>query len=261
MGLIIDWLSVAGDLLLGACCPGCEQPGVGLCDRCRARLERLDPRPATPDPTPPGFPDTVTAGPYDDLMHRLIPAHKERQVWLLTGVLADQLARAVVGLLDGRAITATEVLLVPVPSAPAAVRARGRDATLAIARGAARRLRRRTGYRVTVVSLLRPTRRLADQSRLTADERRRNLAGAYAVRAGRRPHRAVMVVVVDDLVTTGSSLTEAARAMAAAGIPVTGAAVIAAAVRRGGRRPAAPVGTPTRPATVSGSRQVGAPDD
>ncbi len=181
MGLIHRWLSVTGDLLLGACCPGCDRPGFGLCDHCRGRLTALRPRPAQPDPPPAGFPDTVTAGPYDELMHRLIPAHKERQAWLLTAVLADQLAGAVGVLLEGRPALPTPVLLVPVPSAPSAVRARGRDATAAIAVAAARRLRRRTGRPVTVRSALRPVRRLVDQSTLTADERRRNLAGAYAV--------------------------------------------------------------------------------
>jgi adenine/guanine phosphoribosyltransferase-like PRPP-binding protein len=39
------------------------------------------------------------------------------------------------------------------------------------------------------------------------------------------------VVLVDDLVTTGSSLTEAARALREARIPVLGAATVAATVR------------------------------
>jgi adenine/guanine phosphoribosyltransferase-like PRPP-binding protein len=43
------------------------------------------------------------------------------------------------------------------------------------------------------------------------------------------------VVLVDDLVTTGSSLTEAARALREARIPVLGAATVAATVRL--RRP------------------------
>ena len=43
------------------------------------------------------------------------------------------------------------------------------------------------------------------------------------------------IVLVDDLVTTGASLTEAARVLSAAGVEVLGAATVAATVRL--RRP------------------------
>ena len=40
-------------------------------------------------------------------------------------------------------------------------------------------------------------------------------------------------MLVDDLVTTGSSLTEAARVLGRAGVPVLGAATVAATERHG----------------------------
>ena len=76
------------------------------------------------------------------------------------------------------------VLLVPVPSARRAVRERGFDAGLALARAAARRL---PGARAG--PLLVPARRVADQSGLGAAERQQNLAGAFRVRG--RPARVV----------------------------------------------------------------------
>jgi predicted amidophosphoribosyltransferase len=54
------------------------------------------------------------------------------------------------------------------------------------------------------------------------------MAGAFRVR---RAISTGAVVLVDDLVTTGSSLTEAARVLRAARIPVLGAATVAATVR------------------------------
>ncbi|HKN43453.1 MAG TPA: phosphoribosyltransferase family protein, partial [Propionibacteriaceae bacterium] len=58
--------------------------------------------------------------------------------------------------------------------------------------------------------------------------RQANLAGAFRLR---RPLSAAAVVLVDDLVTTGSSLAEAARVLSEAKVPVLGAATVAATVR------------------------------
>jgi predicted amidophosphoribosyltransferase len=64
---------------------------------------------------------------------------------------------------------------------------------------------------------------------LSASERYRNLVGA--MRASPPPATAT-ALIVDDIVTTGASLAEAARALSTAGWPVAGAAVIAATPRR-----------------------------
>ena len=48
------------------------------------------------------------------------------------------------------------------------------------------------------------------------------------MRAAGAAHRLVGVVLVDDLVTTGSTLAEAARALAGVGVEPCGAAVVAA---------------------------------
>ncbi|WP_168207474.1 ComF family protein [Microlunatus elymi] len=232
MHVLRRWGSVTAELFLGAACPGCEAPGPGLCPACRVRLDEPEPRQVRPTPCPAGFPTTYAGGPYDELVRRLISAHKERQAWLLTGVLGDRLARSVGALLAGRSAAET-VFLVPIPSSPAAVRSRGRDSTAALTRRAVRRLGIGRDRPMIMKPLLRPTRRLADQSALDENERRQNLAGAYAVRrlGGRQPPDGA-AIIVDDLVTTGSSLTEARRALTSAGVPVLGAAVIAATVRR-----------------------------
>ncbi|MET7572446.1 hypothetical protein ABZT04_28700 [Streptomyces sp. NPDC005492] len=111
---------------------------------------------------------------------------------------------------------AAPVLLVPVPSARGAVRARGHDPARRIALAAAGELRR-TGTPARVVAVLRQRRWVADQSGLNSRERLDNLAGALEVVAGGvRLLGGGPVVLVDDLMTTGASLTEAARAVRAA---------------------------------------------
>jgi predicted amidophosphoribosyltransferase len=81
---------------------------------------------------------------------------------------------------------------------------------------------------MTVRSALTQGRRVADQAGLGAAARQQNLAGAFRLR---RPISTGAAVLVDDLVTTGSSLAEAARVLREAGIPVLGAATVAATVR------------------------------
>ncbi|MGK5549277.1 ComF family protein, partial [Streptomyces sp. URMC 127] len=136
----------------------------------------------------------------------------------------------------GGALEAGErpLLLVPVPSARRAVAARGHDAGRRLALGAARELRA-GGLPVAVAAVLRQHRAVADQAGLGARQRRANVAGALGVRMGaeRLLRSEGPVVLVDDLMTTGSSLAEAARAVSLAGGRVLGAAVVAASVLSG----------------------------
>jgi predicted amidophosphoribosyltransferase len=162
------------------------------------------------------------------VLRGLINAHKERQALGLTGLLADRLAGCVHVLLTELRHGADEpVVLVPVPSAAWVVRQRGFDATLTMARSAARRLRGR--YLISVATTLVQVRGVRDQAGLDARSRQANLAGAFRMR-GPVPTRPT--VLVDDLVTTGSSLTEAARVLRRAGVPVLGAATVAATERQ-----------------------------
>jgi predicted amidophosphoribosyltransferase len=226
-------VAAAGDLLLGSACHGCGRPWWGVCPECRVRLRALRPYLTTPEPAPEGFPVTATCSPYDDLVRGLVIAHKERSALGLSPVLADRLAQAVHALLR-QATPDVPVILVPVPSAAAAVRRRGYDATAALARLTARQLQGR--HDVRALPLLAQRGGVADQAGLDAAARRRNLAGALRVdrpaTVARLRARGAVAVLVDDLVTTGSTLAEAARVLRAAGLPVLGAATVAAAVRQ-----------------------------
>lgn len=209
------------DLVLPQECPGCGGSGRGLCAHCLAGFGA--PRRHRPDPCPPGLPDLAVATAYDGAARAVLLAHKEHGRLALARPLGAALAAAVT-LLD----LPPRIVLVPVPSSPASVRARGHDHARRLATAAARRLPGGCARPV-----LTGARQVTDQAGLDAAGRAANLSGA--LRARRRLD-GLVVVVVDDVVTTGATLAEAARALRAAGADVRGAAAVAATARRAGAK-------------------------
>jgi predicted amidophosphoribosyltransferase len=228
--LIVRVAAAAGDLLLGARCAGCDEPWWGACPSCVQVLTSRPPAPTRPDPAPVGFPPTVTAGPYDERLRGFITAHKEEQSLQLTPLLGRLLAGSVGLLAEVAGLTpADRITLVGVPSATAALRRRGFDATSALGRRAAR-IMRASYPDVEMMPLLTQRRGTRDQAGLGAAERQVNLSGGMRLR--RRPRPGGPVILFDDVVTTGTSLTEAARVLRAADIVVLGACTVAATQRR-----------------------------
>ena len=222
-------LARLAELVLGACCPGCGAPGMGACGGCAALLAGVGPFrvPGLPQLLPP----VVAAGVYADTLRRVVLAAKERSALGLLPLLGERLAAAVAGLVLATGPVGRLVLM-PVPSAPAQIAARGVDLTAALARVAAARLRT-AGLPVRVHRGLVQARRPQDQAGLDRAQRLENLAGAFRT-VGEPP--ACPVVVIDDIVTTGATLAEAVRACGVGGRDVVGAAVVAATTRVGGAR-------------------------
>ena len=251
----IPVLAALADLVLPRTCAGCGRPGAILCPRC-ARLLAA-PRLAEPRRFPAGFPPTVAAGAYAGPVRPAINAFKERGRAELAAPLGTALALAVAAVRLGVGRPSRPVVLVPVPASPAAVRARGRDHVRELTARAAAEVRA-LGVPATGCPALRRRGRIRDSAGLSVSQRRANLAGTFELDVPRRPSGALLVLV-DDVVTTGATLTEAASALAA-GLPPgefpVVAAVVAATPRSPDRRPQAP---PERGGTGPRERPPGRP--
>lgn len=207
------------DLVLPRHCLGCHRSGSALCADCRGG----PPRPHRPDPTPPGYPSTWVGGPYRGALRAAVLAYKERGRTDLRVALATLLAATV-----RAAVPAGPVLVVPVPSARSAARRRGGDHVRLLARATAGQLRG-VGVPAEVLPALALVGRPRDSADLSARERSANLTGAF-VAAGGPPQRRGTLVIVDDVVTTGTTLTVAADALRGWTCPVY-AAVLAGTQR------------------------------
>lgn len=208
------------ELLLGAYCAGCGERGSLLCPACQDALTGA-PRVCAPRP---GCPAVWAAGPYAGRVRELVLAFKARGQRALAAPIGHALAEAA---LPGVLPDPAPVLLVPVPARRSAVWRRGYDPVRLLAAAAAA-ASRELGREAAVSPALRYRRRVRDQVGLGARERRANLDGAFETRkAARRAVRASRVVIVDDVVTTGTTIAEAAGALRAAGARVLGAVVVA----------------------------------
>lgn len=223
------------DLVLGSSCAVCGLPGRLLCEQCRHALPRRG-YVAWPTPCPPGLALPMAAGEYDGALKVLVNAHKERRQFALAGPLGDVLAGVVRDLTGGAPGQPRPWVMVPVPSRGAVVRERGHDPMLRITRSAAASLRR-SGVRVAVARLVESRGVTRDQAGLDADQRLGNLAGSMRCRSRlglryRRRWPRLGLVVVDDVITTGSTSREAQRALEDEGLTVCGIAAVAATRKR-----------------------------
>jgi ComF family protein len=150
----------------------------------------------------------ASLGPYEGGLRLLVHELKFRGKRAVAARLAEEMLQAAAV----RAVLAPDCVLVPVPLHPRRLRARGFNQSELLAREIASRAARPLVRGALV--------RRADtppQTGLSAAARRANLRDAFAVRR-RAPLLGRDVVLVDDVLTTGSTARACARALREAGV-------------------------------------------
>ncbi|MBW8173662.1 hypothetical protein K0651_11455 [Ornithinimicrobium sp. Arc0846-15] len=230
--VLLDCLAGACDLVLPTHCAGCGAAGVRLCAVCGVALQSVVATPAQPDPAPDGFPATFTAGPYEGVLREVIVGWKDGGRPDLGQDLAFPLRvalAAAISALEPR--ESSTICLVPAPSSPASIRARGYRPVADLCRSVMRQVP--TQIAPKVVDAIGLQRVVADQSGLSHSQRTANVAGAMKVAPKMVDTLAQSdVILIDDVVTTGSTLTQMALTLQASGVPRVSAATLAATMRR-----------------------------
>jgi ComF family protein len=203
------------DLVYPKRCAGCNRRGTWLCHNCDTALTLFRApwcdRCGVPGTymrckclsTPKNLHQVRSVGPFDGWLRGAVVQFKYHGEWARTAHLGALLAESV-------ALLQPVDVLIPVPLHSARIRERGFNQSLLLAQYAGKVLG------VEVKEALFRTRRTEAQVGLGAEQRKANVAGAFAV----QPNIAVAglsVALVDDVITTGSTLSACAEALIAAG--------------------------------------------
>jgi ComF family protein len=212
------------DWLLPRLCPACGDPagpGRELCPGCERSLPVLRhacPRCAIPyehpdtqgdcgacQKHPPAYARAIALYHYAPPVDHLVRELKFHQQLGLAQLLGERLARRLAQ------DTSRPDLIIPVPLHRARLRERGYNQALEVARPVARALNVPLDFR----SLVR-VRATAPQTGMPVEARRKNLRGAFALRDAAAV-RNLRVALVDDVMTTGSTVQAAAQCLGAFG--------------------------------------------
>ena len=200
------------DLAFPATCAGCDREGEPICARCRPALDaRLSLPPGVPiglpAEIPPGLLQAEWCAPFAGVVRAALHQLKYAGERRLARPLGEALARR------WAAVGAGGDVLVPVPVHRARAAQRGYDQAVLLAEAAANAL----GLPVTTV--LERRRETVAQYHLDRSDRAANVAGAFSIGspAAAAGVHGRWVVLVDDVMTTGATLSACATALADAG--------------------------------------------
>ncbi len=215
------------DLILPLECGGCGAPSTRWCDACATELSVAADQPHVVNPRIDPQVPVFALGRYAGARRQAILALKEHGRGDLVAPLARALAVGVHRLLAWGMVE-TPLTIVPGPTRRSVARRRGGDPVTRMARLARLSLATTAGYPdIGVVQALRMRALARDSVGLGMSARERNVAGRVLLRGKRGNLLGTEVMVVDDVVTTGTTARESVRVLQAAGLRV--AAVLAIA--------------------------------
>ena len=204
------------EILFPSRCISCGALGLSICSRCRRGWNPHIYISKCGD-LPTNHISVTSSVIYSTVAQKVILGAKESHLKSCDILVSQAITHALENVLKSHQVD----VLVPIPSRKSAARQRGRQFISAVSQEAS------TRHSIPLASPLVHTRKVRDQSGLHLQERWNNLEGAFVVEKehGLRGN----VVLIDDLVTTGATLCEAARALRYAGIQVIGAVTAAVA--------------------------------
>lgn len=206
--------STFSQLIFPSRCISCKTLGDSICVECRIFWRHKLHRTTVSRPEKILVYSSIQ---YSDVATKIVLAAKESSIKSADILVAEAISYSLREWLREEWIDS----LIPIPSRKSASRKRGRQFMEEIAH----LISNESGHRVAPV--LNHSRTVRDQSDLNAQQRWNNLDGSMVVTGN--PLGLGKVLVVDDLVTTGATLSEAARALRYAGIEVIGAVTAAIA--------------------------------
>jgi predicted amidophosphoribosyltransferase len=235
-GLTDCLVAAAADLLalaVPADCVCCGSEDHTLCPRCARRIRRLTAAPYRAEAAAPSLADVdgsiilpvVAAGAYREELAQAVLSFKRHGQRSLRSILG----RALSGALRAAAGEQDTLYLVPVPTSPAAYVTRGFSPVHLLLAEAARQV----PEAVILDVLTKPGKPglpvPGGQKGLDRGGRSRRVRGSMSVRRRARGRLAgATCIIVDDVLTTGATLAEAARALERERVLVAGAVVLAA---------------------------------
>lgn len=210
------------DLILPLVCGGCGASSTRWCETCSAAITVAQDEPHIITPRlDPGVP-VFSLGRYAGSRRQAIVALKENGRTDLIAPLAHVLATGIHHLLTWGMVE-LPLTIVPAPTRRQAARRRGGDPVTRLATAAVA-----AHPDITVMTALRMKALVRDSVGLSTAARERNIAGRVVMTAKNIPLE-TDVLVVDDIITTGSTARESVRVLQTAGARVTGVLALAAA--------------------------------
>jgi len=216
------------DLILPSFCSVCRAPGDALCEACRGRLARIEGPACDRCGAPTAWPvercrecagrripfaTARAAVVYDDAARSLVAAWKDRGLRSLAGLAAELVSEVVA--------RPSAYTIVFVPSDPVRRLTRGYNPAERLAVTLGER------WQLPVAPLLARSPGVGPQRGLPLAERRRNVRGVFqATRAAPKE-----LVLVDDVYTSGATVSAAASALRKAGARRVEVVTFARAVR------------------------------